>query len=350
MKSDEFRQHLIERHSWSVDDLTPEVLQVSIGRLRKQHRDQHPECWLDEADSLCRHANKVWPTLTIHDVLKSHSRLQSDASPADDLDRLVLAWVASEKEPKSRKSDLFGFECVYCQFFGGNSNTRLTKEHVPPQAIYLTPCRDAIYVPACDLHNQEQSKDDDLFALAVFTWAFKRFPTEQFLQDIVRRRRKSPKLMKQLLRTMGREEIRSTGGIITALVPTFDVQLHRLKQSLAKVAIGLHWRQTRTALPPGTTFRMAFELSFEELLPLSAYPNTIGPIGDDHAFSCRYLIQEDGSSLWLLTFYNEFPLWVGAFPSGTDAPDGRLADPDELLRVSSGTHKAVPINLPPAEC
>ena len=133
--------------------------------------------------------------------------------------------------------------CVLC---GNNAAT--TKEHIPPQSLFIKAPNEYLLVPACSRCNQGTKLQDEHLRQVMSGASH----TEEGLavwRSKVRPKLKAfPKTRAGLARNLVRGAI-NVPGIGTAPVPVLLVEASRLRVSIRKLVWGLHWFHSGKILP-----------------------------------------------------------------------------------------------------
>lgn len=189
--------------------------------------------------------------------------------------------------------------CIYC----GNSELRLTRDHVPPKCLFPRPRPQLITVPACHPCNDSFKRDDEYFRLAVISEAVYRNDEATRLW----RGRVTPRmgggLRRSLLARMRNVEMRTEAGVITGRATAIHFDGPRVNRVLERIVRGLIWHHYQFR-PLGVRFEIFFNpdlSSFQDDVLLTTSLDSVGTT----TFRYRHgLAQEDiNCSLWGLQFY-----------------------------------------------
>jgi hypothetical protein len=138
--------------------------------------------------------------------------------------------------------------CVLC-----GERPATSKEHIPPQSIFLEKPREYLCVPACDECNQSTKLEDDYLrqVMAGSAW------TDEGLD--VWRKKVKPKFRQFPATRIGLKNNLTTGSIMIPSVGPIKVDIlkadaARIQTSVRKMVQGLYWFHSGRLGPPGDTF------------------------------------------------------------------------------------------------
>jgi len=191
-----------------------------------------------------------------------------------------------------------------------------TKDHIPPEAIFPNPKpTDLITVPACKQCNEGASLDDEYFRMVLATANSERPSASKIInQRIIKRARKRPALLQNLMREAIKVDVYSEGGIFLKQWPAFRYERARVQKTVNKIVRGLFWLEQGYIM--GNNYKVK---NFVIYLP-SPNKNPPAPdeklragilslprkkVGDGKVFAYRCLIDPKypGITGWFLEFF-----------------------------------------------
>jgi len=198
--------------------------------------------------------------------------------------------------------------CVLC-----GDRPATSKEHIPPQSIFLENPRDYLLVPACDNCNGGTKLDDDylLHVMAGAGW------TEEALETW--RAKVKPRFLDHPGTRIGLRNNLVRGSISIPNVGRVHVDILkadavRIQTSVRKMVWGLYWFHTGHIRPPGDIFEV-FMLNVAQVTPYLNDPDNaravamtgVGVYQDADViqrFFYRAGITPE-NSLWYFVFYRQ---------------------------------------------
>lgn len=194
-------------------------------------------------------------------------------------------------------------KCFIC---GARATTR---DNIPPACIFPYPApTDLLRVPACKLHNEGTSKDDEYFRFFVSTTALGSAQAQGIIKDrIVEKAKSKPKLLSGIMKNAHRKiEIRTPAGIFLGYRPGFKIDRKRINNIFNKIVRGLFYRHFKQ--------RLSEEYEVGDFLTLYSIPDTLKEHlihlrlyeTKDMAFGYKFLTAENdvNESVWFFRFYN----------------------------------------------
>ena len=226
-----------------------------------------------------------------------------------------------------RESDV----CVLCTYRKATS-----KEHIPPQSIFVDNPEAYLLVPACDICNQGSKLEDDYLAQVMSAASWTPEAQEVWTKKFRPRVQRRPATREGLLEGMTEGQI-EIPGVVSGPWPVFMADARRIKRVIWKMVCGLYWFHTTTMLAPDTPFKATMR-NFIDLNAMLKDPRerrqydqtTLGIYRDEDvtrrffytaAFSLR-------NSLWYFFFYqgNAMIAATGEGLTGNE-PDPSHVDP-----------------------
>ena len=206
--------------------------------------------------------------------------------------------------------------CVYCGAVGAD-----TMDHIPPKGIFSQPRpNNLITVPACRrCHNDETSKDDEYFRLALQAReGIGNHPDVRKSSDSLLRSLQNPckiGMRNALLKNIVLAELVTPGGIFIKNQLAIQTDMNRLRRVVLRTMKGLFYCHKKHRLPDGYDAFVCDEDSFRKwpanqtneltekiIKPMLAQPGrTIG----NGVFTYRFGVNtnDPNATCWILVFY-----------------------------------------------
>ncbi len=179
--------------------------------------------------------------------------------------------------------------CAYC---GHREATE--KEHVIGRAFFDKPCPpDIITVPSCGLCNRQKwttsnkyMSDDEEYMRTVLSMYIKsaQHPSAiavfkgRVVRSVTRSVEERPGIAARLSSQMGLYNFRSSDGQVISNQPACEVEWHRFVCVLTKIARGLYYWDTNTALPKDYGVMVNSYLKINCEITVSASPQEHTPV------------------------------------------------------------------------
>lgn len=206
--------------------------------------------------------------------------------------------------------------CVYC------GSVSATSDHIPPKALYAKPFPDAlITVPNCTKCNGSAAKDDEYFrsVMAVRHDTYGRSDTEGAVERTMRAvvRAEAGGLRKLLFGSLVEVPLVTPAGLFLGTSGTFDVDMHRIRNVVERIARGLFFHHTRQPVPQNAGV-MVYAIESVKNWSGAEYAPLLHAIrwaheSEEHTtprnvLKYQYRETEEGrGSVWLFTFYEVVP-------------------------------------------
>lgn len=188
-----------------------------------------------------------------------------------------------------------------------NGKKYISKEHIPPQSIFIKNKENLITVPSCNACNAGTSRLDEKFKATLGLYIGRQVPKlwQETLNTLNYRNNTSYK--KSVLEQISPIQIKfeSFGWGHKA-----QIEAEPIKAVIKKIARGLHWHVTKEIVPSNNEITVYLLQQRQQAHPeirstLKQHGHTIITGGGD--FQADYAIVTDRkySSMWLFRFYNE---------------------------------------------
>lgn len=221
--------------------------------------------------------------------------------------------------------------CTYC-----GAKSKLTKDHVPPRALFRKPCKfDLITVPCCTACHSGTDKDDEYFVsrLCLKQESFKNEDAQDAIERLKRSLQRPDKIgfQRALFKSFFQVPTFGSSGLYLGKKGGFNVDLNRLSRVVERIVRGLYWHETGVRLPKSAFVRAWSEDGLVDVredvmndiqrtivAPLMTSPPIA--IGDD-TFTYRHKLAADEplASAWIMTFYSSSTFLCSTIPdSGTE--------------------------------
>jgi hypothetical protein len=193
-----------------------------------------------------------------------------------------------------------------CYFCGAAATSR---DHLPPKTIFDDPKpTNLVTVQSCDLHNSQQSKDDEYFGVIVKTASAKNPVAEKLIfGGVVKRFLRRPKLLLSLLEKSRQVELRTPSGLIIGKAPAFEYDRSRISNVVTRMTRGFYFKFCGSRLPNNCSVKV-FQINPK--LPdtilgvmAAATIHVIVP----HVFAYKFvqLPSDPYFSVWFFLFYDQ---------------------------------------------
>lgn len=203
-------------------------------------------------------------------------------------------------------------ECAYC---GAPATTR---DHVPPRSLFPKPRpQNLITVPSCPKCNNAQSRNDELFriALVLRDGVLQNAKATEIARSAIRglSRDESAGLRRSILQTFQRGESVAGAGPAAGEALLYSVPLSRITAVSDRITRGLYYHHFRKRVPtgylvtskPASALRSTDEDGWSFLLGLVS--STSGWIGSIDPEIFRYKFErardDPDATFWVFAFY-----------------------------------------------
>ena len=196
----------------------------------------------------------------------------------------------------------------------------MTKDHVPPKALFAPPRPHLLTVPACPDCHKKAARDDEYFVSRISL----RHTTGQnpdaadargrFVRSLKRPDKRGWR--RAFYDTVKQAHVQTPAGIYLGKTGAFDVDLDRIARVGARIVRGLYYHQFRNPLSTETEVH-AFpvdglaDLDEDGRKAVSAFASPVmaAPeqlVGDRQTFRYQFraVPEEAEATAWLLTFYD----------------------------------------------
>ncbi len=205
------------------------------------------------------------------------------------------------------------FNCVYC-----GKSKGITNDHVPPKCLFPHPRpSDLITVPCCEICHCPQSEDDEYFrAIIATSGGSDKHPAAAKLWkgEIIRSLKKPEKkgFRNLIWQSIKPVDVVTKGGIFLGRSMALDYDLSRINNVLERTVKGLFYWYKRYRLSDDFMVKISIHPDLElipnyvlELLESITWKD----IGEG-IFTFKFVFFEDepNGSLWLLSFYESWPI------------------------------------------
>jgi len=248
----------------------------------------------------------------LHIAACFHGTNREEGSIDGDLGRFAVANGCGKLRPMNGKTSIQ--QCVYC----GAGGT-LTRDHVPPKAIFPKPRPlDLITVPACLKCNQANSKDDEYFRLSLnVREELSENPAVQRGQPVVMRSLldpKSPGKRQSFINSIRLVELMTPSGIYIKDHLAIETNTSRLRNVVRRIVRGLFYHHNNCRLPQNYEVYVCDEENFVKFPEpervkfdpiVNALKNQNPRVIGQGVFSYHYGVNtsDPHSTYWILTFY-----------------------------------------------
>ncbi len=203
-------------------------------------------------------------------------------------------------------------------------------DHIPPETIYARPLpHPRPSVPACRrCHNVQTSRDDQHFRDTVLNY-FRVTGLPQAQQQLAAMLSglKDPQQQKYraaMTRRLGKAELRTPSGLYLGRRTTYKMDVPRLDRTGRRYVRGLHSYALGTRLPEDWSVLCMVKPDF-----LHAYVAHVGllfngrprVVVQSEVFWYSWLQLDDGRSVWLLVFFDAYPIIGVLYPPGAAPAD-----------------------------
>lgn len=219
--------------------------------------------------------------------------------------------------------------CVYCETKGP-----VTRDHVPPKALFASPRPHLITVPACPDCHKKAAGDDEYFVSRISL----RHTTGQNPDAVDARGRFVRSLKRPDKRgwrrafydTVKQVDVQTPAGIYLGKTGAFDVDLDRVTRVVARIVRGLYYHQLGNRLSTETEVEAFAVDGLADLdedgrkavatiaSPVMTAPEQI--VGDQQTFRYQFraVPEEPEATAWLLTFYDSTKCFAITLPRRLD--------------------------------
>ena len=203
----------------------------------------------------------------------------------------------------SKKKPKIG-TCSIC----GNRNVKLTKDHVPPQTIFLSPHPDnMIDVPACDTCNGGSSILDQRFGVyvAMHCAPFHESAKKLFLFNTLATLNENKKLHRTIKTGLQPAHITYANGDVDTNASILQWDSVSFDSVIERTVRGLYWKHYKTILGNNAIVEVQFHNKIPDKFISLSSPFHQNQIGYDGEVIYKYLRDENNPffSIWVLQFY-----------------------------------------------
>lgn len=210
--------------------------------------------------------------------------------------------------------------CAHC---GGLAET---DDHIPPQSLLLSvPRGDRPSVPSCRPCNNGASDDDEYFrdTVAKYHRVAEKAAVAPMIDKMVRAMGNPKKrgYAEATLRSFTDVNAVTHAGIHLGVQPAFLVDAARIERAVGRYVRGLHLLRLGRRVP--LDHSIVVRANPEELINRQNKLAEIFSKGHewvikDGVFRCHWAVPQDQptASAWLLTFFDEFPIFAVVHPPG----------------------------------
>lgn len=209
---------------------------------------------------------------------------------------------------------------IVCAICGKREAT--TVDHVPPKGLFPKPWpSDLITVPACGSCNNGASVDDEKFRVYMAMQIAGGHPDAKRLwkQHALATLRYNKKLLREVMRGMGRVEVRTEAGLYLGTRTTYLFPMQTYHRVMERTVRGLYYHCYGEVLGDGIRWDFSFYPTLDPILVSLSELWARGSIGNG-VVQYRYCraLEEPSNTAWLFQFYNAHWAWVTTDPSYSD--------------------------------
>jgi hypothetical protein len=203
-------------------------------------------------------------------------------------------------------------ECAYC----GEPAT--TDDHIPPQALLIdVPKSKKPNVPSCKDCNNDASDDDEYFRDVILK--YHRVADRPEAQPAIEKMFRAFSMLEKkryaqaTLKSFAELRAETTAGIDLGIQSAYSVDASRFMRASERYVRGLYFHQHKIRVPEDHAVHIDFNVeSFLEKQDYWASMFSSGPIHTikEHVFwyKCASPTDCTSSSIWLLVFFDSFPI------------------------------------------
>lgn len=142
-----------------------------------------------------------------------------------------------------KKQKFIGQSCYFC------GAPAVSSDHLPPSGIFDKPKPgNRIEVPSCDIHNSQQSMDDEYFRWFVATASAENPKAEALIKGkVVSQFNQRPKLLQTIMKHSRIIDLKTPSGIYLGKSPAFEYRRDRIQNVITRMTKGffLHFYNER---------------------------------------------------------------------------------------------------------
>ena len=215
--------------------------------------------------------------------------------------------------------------CTYCGKRG-----RVTKDHVPPKALFAPPRPCLVTVPACLKCHTQTTKDDEYLVsqVSLRVDSDDNPNSERARNAFLRSMQRFDNLgwQRVVRQVMTPVELQTSTGVILGTAGGYMVQLDRLARVVNRIVRGLYYHHTGDRLSETQVHVLPVDgldnldedglETFTTFVEIAATaPEQV--VGDPETFRYRFQTAQDNphSTIWLLAIYNRTWFLVVTVPS-----------------------------------
>ena len=217
------------------------------------------------------------------------------------------------------------YECSFCGARGP-----ATKDHVPPRSVFGDPAPSALTtVRACSACNSGASQDDEYFRDTIVKYhRVADLPAAESAVAAMIRAAAKPEKRKYAKATLARfaiADVRTPAGIELGRRPVVRVDANRIRRAAIRYVRGLYRHEVGVTLPGDSEFVAIVEpegiLAARTEVERAMASGTRRVI-QEGVFWYVYVVAADNPavSIWLLVFFDAYPILVVARRSTSVAP------------------------------
>lgn len=194
-------------------------------------------------------------------------------------------------------------------------------DHLPPENIYPSPRPENLElhkVPACAACNNPAGVDDEEFKIIIgLSTGEYRGNGKEIIDSMGKTIGFNKRLARQIFSTKKYMYVDRGAGILEPVVAVrFETKSYQ--NVICRMVKGLYWRETQKIMDASTVIQVIptmaipadLALSFKELMDVLE-PNFL----NDNTFAYKYVIDDDGSSVWSMQFFGKHTVFATTEPN-----------------------------------
>lgn len=194
-------------------------------------------------------------------------------------------------------------------------------DHLPPENIYPKPRPENLElhkVPACKECNNPAGVDDEEFKIIIglSTGEF-RSNGKDIINSLGKTIGFNKRLARQIFSTKRDMYVNRGSGILEPVVAvTFESKAYQ--NVIKRMVKGLYWRETNTILDSSSVIHVipTAGLSHNLATAFINLMNSLAPnLLNDGTFAYKYVINDDGSSIWGMEFFGKHTVFATTEPN-----------------------------------
>ncbi|UQI42168.1 hypothetical protein [Vreelandella venusta] len=207
--------------------------------------------------------------------------------------------------------------CVLC----GVREASRKGDHLPPQSLYPKPRKPNVElhkVPACQECNNPAGVDDEEFKIIIgLTTGEFRSNGAEIIDSMGRTIGFNKRLARQIFSTKKETYAdRGTGILEPVVAVQFDTKAYQ--NVICRMVKGFYWRETGQIMDNSTVIQVLPTTALQQKLALSfrSLMDSLEPrLLNDNTFAYKYVIDDDGSSIWGMQFFGKHTVFALAEPN-----------------------------------